>query len=116
MAEQPPTQQKPAAPTEAPGKRPDKQAPQEQQPSQQKGTTVNFTSAMPAVVEEIVGRTGTRGGIIQVRCKLMDGPEKGKVMRRNVKGPIREQDIILLRETEIEARSLTQNSKGGRKT
>ena len=116
MAEQPPTQQKPAAPAAAPGKRPDKQAPQEQQPAQQKGTTVNFTSAMPAVVEEIVGRTGTRGGIIQVRCKLMDGPEKGKVMRRNVKGPIREQDIILLRETEIEARSLTQNSKGGRKT
>ena len=116
MAEQPPTQQKPGAPA-APGKRPDKQqAPQEQQPAQQKGTTVNFTFAVPAVVEEIVGRTGTRGGITQVRCKIMDGQDKGKVMRRNVKGPIREQDVLLLRETEIEARSLTQNSKGGRKT
>lgn len=113
MADQPPSQ-KPAPPQ---GKKPEQQQPSpEQQPTQQKGTTVNFTSAVPAVVEEIVGRTGTRGGIIQVRCKIMDGYDKGKVMRRNVKGPIREQDILLLRETEIEARSLTQNAKGGRKT
>ncbi len=117
MAEQPP--QKQAPPAQGQGKKPapaTAQAPAEQQPAAQKGTTVNFTPALPAVVEEIVGRTGTRGGIIQVRCKLLDGMDKGKVMRRNVKGPIRENDIILLRETEIEARSLTQNTKGGRKT
>ncbi|GEM_PF-137364 len=115
MADPQPPQQK-SAPV-VPGKKPGaEKAPTEQQPTAQKGTTVNFTPAMPAVVEEIVGRTGTRGGIIQVRCKLLDGPEKGKVMRRNVKGPIREHDILLLRETEIEARSLTQNAKGGRKT
>lgn len=116
MTEQHP--QKQAPPAQGQGKKPapaDK-APAEQQPAAQKGTTVNFTLASPAVVEEIVGRTGTRGGIIQVRCRLLDGMDKGKVMRRNVKGPIREHDIILLRETEIEARSLTQNTKGGRKT
>ena len=112
MADQHPPQQKPAPQ----GKKPDKQQVPQEQPQQQKGTPVNFISAVPAVVEEIVGRTGTRGGIIQVRCRIMDGPEKGKVMRRNVKGPIREQDVLLLREIEIEARSLTQNTKGGRKT
>lgn len=93
-----------------------KDTPAQEQAPVQRGTTVNFTTALPAVVEEIVGRTGTRGGITQVRCKLLDGSEKGKVLRRNVKGAIREQDILLLRETEIEARSLTQNAKGGRKT
>ncbi len=72
---------------------------------------IRFTTAFPAMVEEIVGRTGTRGAIIQVRCKILDGPDKGKVIRRNIKGPIREKDILMLRETEIEARKLTQ---GGR--
>lgn len=71
-----------------------------------------FSSAYPAVVEEIVGRTGTRGGIIQVRAKLLEGPDKNKILRRNIKGPIREKDILMLRETEIEARSLTQAKKG----
>ncbi len=114
MADQPPVPKQAPAP---PGKRPDKQqAAVPEQPQQQKGTTVNFTPAVPAIVEEIVGRTGTRGGITQVRCRIMDGIDKGKVLRRNVKGAIREQDVLLLRETEIEARSLTQNSKGGRKT
>mgnify|MGYP001598525666 CR=1 FL=1 len=69
---------------------------------------IRFTSAVPAVVEEIIGRTGTRGGIIQVRCKILDGYDKNKVIRRNVKGPIREKDVLMLRETDIEARKLTQ--------
>ena len=77
------------------------------------GGTIRFTTAFPAVVEEIVGRTGTRGAIIQVRCKILDGPDQGKVIRRNVKGPVREKDVLMLRETEIEARKLTQGGKGG---
>ena len=47
-----------------------------------------------------------------MRCKVLDGPEKNKILRRNVKGPIREKDIIMLRETEIEARSLVQAKRG----
>lgn len=109
-----PSEQKPSPLEKKPGK--EQTAGAEQQPAAQKGTTVTFSFATPAVVEEIVGRTGTRGGITQVRCKLLDGPEKGKVLRRNVKGAIKEQDILLLRETEIEARSLSQHAKGGRKT
>src|SRR3989344_3171854 len=82
--------------------------------TEERGTqTIKFTTAFPATVEEIVGRTGTRGGIIQVRCKILDGPDKGKVIRRNVKGPVREKDTLMLRETEIEARKLTQGGKTG---
>lgn len=73
---------------------------------------VVFTEAVPARVEEIVGRTGTRGEAIQVRCKILEGRDANKVIRRNVKGPVQLADIVMLRETEFEARPLTKVGKG----
>ncbi|MFC1696952.1 30S ribosomal protein S28e [Nanoarchaeota archaeon] len=73
---------------------------------------VNFTRATPARVEEIVGRTGTRGEAIQVRCKILVGRDQNKIMRRNVKGPIQIGDVLMLRETEIEARPLNKKGRG----
>lgn len=57
----------------------------------------------PAEVVEIIGKIGTKQGGKQVRCKLLEGSEKEKIMRRNVLGPVRKGDILMLRETEIEA-------------
>lgn len=73
---------------------------------------VNFSPAVPATVEEIVGRTGTRGEAIQIRCKVLDGRDKNKIIRRNVKGPIQLGDTLMLRETEIEARPLNRSGRG----
>ena len=87
---------------------------QEQQDQKKKSTGVAFTEAYPAEVQDIVGRTGTRGGITQVRAKVLDGPDKNKVLRRNVKGSIAVKDILMMRETEIEARSLSVSKRGKR--
>ena len=65
---------------------PDQKLVQQRKPEEKKKTGTLFSNAYPATVEEIIGRTGTRGGIIQVRAKVLEGPDKNKILRRNVKG------------------------------
>jgi len=77
---------------------------QAEEPSQKKSIVRGV--AVPAVVEEIVGRTGFRGEITQVKAHILAGPDKGKSLRRNVKGPVRLRDTLMLRETQIEARRI----------
>lgn len=71
-----------------------------------KGSDRILGETVPAVVQEIVGRTGFRGEITQVKCLVKEGRDKGRVMRRNVKGPVMLKDVLMLRETEIEARRI----------
>lgn len=64
-------------------------------------------SGTPAEVVEVIRRTGVHGEIVQVLCKILEGPEKGRVKRRNVKGNCRKGDILILLSTEREAKEIS---------
>lgn len=61
-----------------------------------------MSEATPAEIISVMGRQGTKG-VTRIKCRVIDGKDRGKILTRNVMGPVRLGDIVMLTETEMES-------------
>ena len=54
-----------------------------------------------AKVIEVIGDQGHRT-IRKIRCRIIEGSEEGKILVRNARGPVSEDDVVHIKETEME--------------
>jgi small subunit ribosomal protein S28e len=62
--------------------------------------------AVPAEIVEVRTKTGVYGEIYQVLCKVLEGSDSGRVILRNIKGPVKEGMVIVLTDTDREAKEI----------
>ncbi len=82
--------------------RPQAFGPGAQQQGQKPQEEKKFEGYLAEVVELAGRRTGIYGEIKQAMCKILEGKDKGRVIRRNIAGRIQVGDIMRLPDTSRE--------------
>lgn len=108
MAEEKKTEAVKAAPKEAPKAEP-KAAPKVEPKAEShapKKSNVVVGDATPGQVVKVFKKVGIYGECYQVLVRVLEGKDKGSLLRRNVRGPVRENDLLMLKETERDVRAI----------
>jgi small subunit ribosomal protein S28e len=71
-----------------------------------KKSRVEVSDASPAQVVKVFKKVGLYGECYQVLARVLEGNDKGNLLRRNVRGPVRENDLLMLKETERDVRAV----------
>jgi len=79
-------------------------APVDQKPKGKSNVMVG--DAHPSQVVKVFKKVGLYGECYQVLVRVLDGPDKGNLLRRNVRGPVKENDLLMLKETERDVRAI----------
>ena len=95
------------APKETPKKDSQKKENKSEEAPKKKGSSrVSVEDATPAQVVKVFKKAGLYGECYQVLVRILSGNDKGNLLRRNVRGPVRENDVLMLKETERDARAI----------
>ena len=60
----------------------------------------------PAEVIEVLKRTGMTGEVMHIKCRILDGRDKGRISTRILMGPVREGAMLMSLDTISEAKEL----------
>jgi small subunit ribosomal protein S28e len=74
------------------------------QPQQTGPQLAGYLAEIVDVNKEI--KTGISGEVYQVSCRILEGNDKGRIIRRNMLGPVRIGDVVRLPDTSREAREI----------
>ncbi len=80
----------------------------QQQPQQAQQQQRPAFAGFPAEVVDVVrtAKTGISGEVYSISCRILEGNDRGRIIRRNVFGPIKIGDVIRLPDTSREAREI----------